>query len=63
MPQATEELRAEWTDETALHWLAGNFRWPDGMIRAKAGYVPTERDLSAIDYMCCEWDFAWEGGA
>ncbi|WP_155635561.1 hypothetical protein [Burkholderia territorii] len=61
MPQATEELREEWTDTTALEWLAGNFRWPGGMIRARKGYVPTEKDMRAVQYMCEEWDFAWEG--
>ncbi|VWD40277.1 hypothetical protein BLA17378_07991 [Burkholderia aenigmatica] len=61
MPQATDDLREEWTDSTALEWLAGNFRWPDRMIRARKGYVPTEKDLRAITYMVTEWDFSWEG--
>jgi len=60
MSQSTEQLRADWTDETALAWISGNFRWPGGMIRARAGYVPTEKDLAAIDFLCCEWEFAYE---
>jgi len=60
MPQSTEQLRADWTDETALHWLSGNFRWPGGMIRARAGYAPTEKDMAAIQFLCDEWDFAYE---
>ena len=61
MPQASEELRQQWTDSDALHWLSGNFRWPGGFIKAKPGYVPTEKDMSAISYLVREWDFAWEG--
>lgn len=61
MPQASEELREEWTDSTALEWLAGNFRWPGGMIRVRQGYVPTAKDMRAVQYMVEEWDFAWEG--
>ncbi|MDN7489451.1 hypothetical protein QZM35_17220 [Burkholderia sp. AU45274] len=61
MPQATDDLREEWTDSTALEWLAGNFRWPGGMIRVRAGYMPTKKDLRAIQYMCDEWDFAYDG--
>lgn len=62
MPQATSELQAEWDDSTTLAWLAGNFRWPGGMIRARQGYMPTEKDLRAITYMVCEWDFAYDEG-
>ncbi|WP_446333618.1 hypothetical protein ACRHQP_00775 [Burkholderia pseudomallei] len=61
MPQASEELREEWTDSTALEWLAGNFRWPGGMIRMRQGYMPTAKDMRAVRYMVDEWDFAWEG--
>lgn len=62
MPQASEELREEWTDSTALAWIAGNFRWPGGMIRVRPGYEPTEKDMRAVTYLVTEWDFAWEGG-
>ena len=61
MPQASEELREEWTDSTALEWLAGNFRWPGGMIRVRQGYMPTAKDMRAVQYMVEEWDFAWDG--
>jgi len=61
MPQATDALQQQWTDSDALAWLAGNFRWPGGMIKARPGYAPTDKDMSAIQYMCDEWDFAWEG--
>lgn len=61
MPQASDELREEWTDSTALEWLAGNFRWPGGMIRVRPGYTPTEKDMRAVTYMVTEWDFSWEG--
>ncbi|ARL90958.1 hypothetical protein [Burkholderia pseudomallei] len=61
MPQASDELRGEWTDSTALEWLAGNFRCPGGMIRVRSGYMLTEKDLRAVQYMCDEWDFAYDG--
>lgn len=63
MPQASEELREEWTYESALDWIKGTFRWPGGMIRVRQGYMPTAKDMRAIDYLCLEWDFAYDGGA
>jgi hypothetical protein len=49
-----------WTNETALAWIAGNFRWPGGFIRARAGYVPTEMDREAIQYLVDHQQFAFE---
>ena len=59
MPQAAEQTR--WTYEDAIHWIAGNFRWPGGFIRARAGYAPTDLDLSAIQFLVDTQGYAWEG--
>lgn len=50
-----------WTTQTALSWIAGNFRWPGGMIKARTGYVPTAKDLEAVQWLVDEEDYAWEG--
>lgn len=62
MPQATEELREIWHQEgdgKALAHLAPNFTHRWGVIQPRHGYVPTEQDYSAIDYLCQEWDYAY----
>lgn len=57
MEQAAEQTR--WTYEDALSWIAGNFRWNGGRIKATPGYEPTENDRSAIRYLCGEHGFEW----
>lgn len=67
MPQATRELQVAWDhdehmDSKALdHLKAAGFEFRSGTIRAPAGYTPDGRDYSAIDYLCQEWDYGWEG--
>lgn len=64
MPQATEELRAQWPGgdtEAWAHLAKSGFIDDEGLIKAPSGYEPTERDYSAIDYLCQEWDYAWHG--
>lgn len=68
MPQATQELRDRWDHDTYMEKLAWDhlrkrgFTFDrSGMIKAPKGYDPTEDDYSAIDYMCQEWDYAWNG--
>jgi hypothetical protein len=49
-----------WDLTTALAWIAGNYRWPGGFIRPRAGYGVTDLDRSAIQYLVdCE-DFVFE---
>jgi hypothetical protein len=62
MPQATEELRAEWPghDQQAMaHLEAAGYRlerdWT--WTRPQPGHQPSERDWSAIRYLIDEWDF------
>jgi hypothetical protein len=52
-----------WDLTTALAWIAGNFRWPGGFIRPRAGYVPTEMDREAIQWLVENQGFAWEVAA
>jgi hypothetical protein len=63
MPQASDELRAKfpgWDDE-ALAVLEENFTENRGVIRPKtAGYVPTDREKDAIDYLFQEWDYEYQ---
>lgn len=63
MPQASEELRAEWDgpgDEKAIGYLqeAGysvdaEWRW----ISRAIGHEPTEKEISAIRFLIDEWDY------
>jgi hypothetical protein len=63
MPQASDELRAKfpgWDDE-ALAVLEENFTENRGVIRPKTvGYVPTDREKDAIDYLFQEWDYEYQ---
>jgi hypothetical protein len=44
------------------HLSLAGFTFPKGgIIRAPEGYTPTDDDYSAIDYLCQEWDYGWEG--
>lgn len=63
MPQATDELRAKWGnggDEEAWTQLAGKTVEVAGMISFRKGYEPTEDDLSAVEYLCQEWDYGYK---
>jgi len=61
MPQATDELREEWTDSTALEWIRPNFIVEiDGMIRVWYGYAPTQKDMSAVKYLVINHYMAYE---
>lgn len=61
MPQASKFLRLRWKDDTtAWEQLVVNFTEHAGLIRPKAGYTPTKDDLSAIKYLCDEWDYAYQ---
>ena len=65
MPQATDELRAEWRhgDEDGGERLAIRFLTEAGyMLRddwqwRPPARPPTQRELSAIDYLIDEWDY------
>lgn len=62
MPQAAPELRAQWPggDKEAINHLQDRgYRLNRGWawIRPFAQTIPTERDLSAIQYLIDEWDF------
>lgn len=66
MPQASDDLRAEWRhgqegggeEAACAHLKAAGYILSDAWEwEAPAGRVPTERDLSAIDYMMDEWDY------
>jgi hypothetical protein len=60
-PDLSEKKMPEgWTNETALAWIAGNFRWNGGFIKARPSYVPTQLDLRAIQWLVDHEDYAWE---
>ena len=67
MPQATRPLQEKWDHDNQMdakaitHLKNAGFEMKSGIIRAPAGYTPTEDDYSAIDYLCQEWDYGWEG--
>jgi hypothetical protein len=49
-----------WTFESALNWIAGNYRWPGGFIRPRTGYSVTDLDRSAIQYLVDCQGFVFE---
>lgn len=64
MPQATEELRAEWgiDDGPVIKWLQDrgwqytqNWEW----IKPSLDYKPTGKEIRAIEFLFQEWD--WGG--
>lgn len=63
MPQASEELRAQFKDDgQAWKALGKNFKDKKGLItRIDKSVLPTHHQLLAISYLCHEWDYAWEG--
>lgn len=63
MPQASSELRAKFPngDTEALDVIEVNFTESKGLITPKvAGYIPTDRESDAIDYLFQEWDYGYE---
>lgn len=64
MPQASEELREQFPEGDSQAWdvLGDNFRDNKGLIERKDKTIePTQRQFAAIDYLCDEWDYCWEG--
>lgn len=65
MPQSSDELRARWwppgDDTKPWRQLGENFTSRIGILRPRPGYQPTVDDLSAIDFLCSEWDYGYEG--
>ncbi|HSW91768.1 MAG TPA: hypothetical protein VLG09_03930 [Candidatus Saccharimonadales bacterium] len=67
MPQATRELQIAWDHDNQMdakaltHLKKQGYSFKGGMIRAPDGADPTDEDYSAIDYLCQEWDYGWEG--
>lgn len=62
MPQASDELRAEWPgglEQAEAHLRAQGYRlerdWT--WTRPSAILDPSDRDLSAITYLIDEWDY------
>jgi hypothetical protein len=67
MPQATRELQIAWDHDAQMdgkalkHLRDRGFTFESGIIIPPDGETPTELDFSAIDYLCQEWDYGWEG--
>lgn len=68
MPQATQELRDKWDHDTYMEKLAwdhlrkrGFTYTRGGIIQAPEDHTFIQDDWDAIDYMCQEWDYGWEG--
>ena len=64
MPQAPDELRVRWGSDCAAFSQLGN-RFDisrGGIITPRPLVAPSEADLSAIDYLCLEWDYGYEPG-
>lgn len=59
MPRATDELRAEWNDDTARECLhaAGYVLTYDWTWKVPTGHEPTEKEHRAMWYLVTEWDF------
>lgn len=61
MPQGPADLHHKWGDcSNALAQLGDRFTNTAGVIRPKDGTIPTDEDLSAINYLFLEWDFGYE---
>ena len=67
MPQASRELQLEWDHDEQMdrkainHLLSRGFTFNAGIIIAPDGETPTDKDFSAISYLCDEWDYGWLG--
>jgi hypothetical protein len=62
MPQASDELRAQFDDDN-IAWmvLQTNYAEHRFLIYPKVlGYEGTKKENDAIDYLCSEWDWAYE---
>lgn len=63
MPQASEELRADWPggDCEALDHLKPNFTVSRGGVihRRSESYELSLRDWSALSYLVHEWDYGY----
>lgn len=62
MPQATDELRAQWPGgdrQASDHLRAKGFTLKKDWtwVLPYKTYVPTQRDISAVQYMVDEWDY------
>jgi hypothetical protein len=62
MPQASDELSARWTSDSALELIQRDnyFQIQAGIIRPVKPHVPTAKELDAIDYLFHEWDFGYD---
>lgn len=64
MPQATQDLRDKWglDPSKALECINANFLMNERgeITRKDYSHEPTEEELSAIDYLFQEWDYAYE---
>ena len=66
MPQASDELRAKFpgSDTEAICAIGANFSFSkNGWITPRAGYSwekATERERDAVNYLCHEWDYAYD---
>lgn len=66
-PRASDELRAEWPgdgesggDKQAITYLEQQgyrLRRDFGWTRPRPDHRPTERELSALNYLIDEWDY------
>ncbi len=64
MPQATDELRSQWSDDgVAFEAIRTNYTVNRGGIiyPRQDGYKGTSTEYSAIDYLCQEWDYGYSG--
>lgn len=63
MPQASDELRAEWNgpdDATAIKFLTdAGYKLTRGWewLLPVPNHEPTEKEISAIQFLVDEWDF------
>ena len=62
MPQASHELQERWgtDDEKAWAQLAGKVIDIAGLLSFRKGYQPTGDDLSAVAFLCEEFDYGYK---
>jgi hypothetical protein len=61
MPQARAELAEVWDQSLALIEISKNFNDRQGWISKKdPQYTMTDKEADAIEYLCDEWDYAYE---
>ena len=64
MPQASDDLRAqfpEYDDEAWAVLAKAGFTHCRGVIRSPQHHRWSQRERDAVDYLCDEWDWAYEG--